>query len=155
MEMFKQREGLQMVHIPYRTSLYAALLANNVQVIFESLPGPLPFLESGKLRALAVTGATRLPRLPDVPTLAELGVPGFEEVGSWWGFVGPAGMDPQAVARLNAEVRQAMADPELRTTMDGWGIALTPGPAEEFGRLIADENRRWRGEIRRLALSPE
>jgi tripartite-type tricarboxylate transporter receptor subunit TctC len=154
-EMLKLQEGLQMVHIPYRTSLYAALLANNVQVIFESLPGPLPYLASGRLRALAVTGPARLARLPDVPTLAELGVPGFEEIGSWWGFVGPAGLPPQAVTRLNTELRQAMADPELRATMDAWGIALTPGPAEEFARLIVDENQRWRGEIRRLALSPD
>lgn len=154
-EMLKTRESLHIVHIPYRTSLYTALLANDVQVMFESLPGPLPFLESGKLRALAVTGAHRLQRLPQVPTLAELGVRGFEEVGSWWGFVGPAGLPAETVARLNGQLHQAMADADLRATMDAWGIALTPGPASEFARLLADENLRWREQVRRLALRTE
>jgi tripartite-type tricarboxylate transporter receptor subunit TctC len=154
-EMLKAQQGLHLVHIPYRGNLYPALLAGDVHVMFESLPGPLPFLESGKLRALAVTGPKRLARLPQVPTLAELGVPGFEEVGSWWGFVAPAGLPPSIVARLNAQIRQAMESPELRATMDGWGIALTPGTPEAFGRWIAAENRRWKEQVRRAALPLE
>jgi tripartite-type tricarboxylate transporter receptor subunit TctC len=154
-EMLKGEEGLAIVHIPYRTGLYPALLAGDVQVMLDSLPSPLSFLESGKLRALAVTGPRRLERLPEVPTLRELGVRSLVDVSSWWGFVGPAGLSPAIVQKLNSEIRTAMADPELRATFRGWGIEPTPGTAAEFGRLIADENRRWREQVRRLGLALE
>jgi tripartite-type tricarboxylate transporter receptor subunit TctC len=153
-EMLKLSNGLDLVHVPYRTGLYAPLLANQVQVIFDSLPGPLPHLESGKLRALAVTGTRRLSRLPTVPTLAELGV-GEMDLNSWWGFVGPAGMPAPLVSRLNAAIRRAVADPELRATMAGWGIELSAGSAEEFGRYIAQEHERWKAQVSRIGLVPQ
>jgi tripartite-type tricarboxylate transporter receptor subunit TctC len=153
-EMLKSATGIDLVHVPYRTTVYQPLLAGEVQAAFDSLPGPLPHLAGGKLRALAVTGSRRLARLPDVPTLAELGVPGME-VSSWWGFVAPAGLPPPLVARLNAALRQAMADPELVATMNGWGIELSPGSPEAFGRFIAAENARWRGEVARIGLPLE
>jgi tripartite-type tricarboxylate transporter receptor subunit TctC len=142
------------VHVPYRTGLYAPLLSGQVQVMFESLPGPLPYLESGKLRALAVTGTHRLRRLPAVPTLAELGVKDMD-LNSWWGFVGPAGMPPALVSRLNAAIRQAGADPELRSTMASWGIELSTGSPEDFGRYIAQENARWKEQVSRIGLTLE
>lgn len=152
MEMLKSSRGLHVVHIPYRSTLYAPLLAGDVNVLFESLPGPLPLLQAGKIRALAVSGPKRLARLPDVPTLGELGLPEMDHVTSWWGIVGPPGMAAALVEKLNADVRRAMTEPELVATMNGWGIELTPGSAEEFGRYIAAESRRWKALVQRLAL---
>jgi tripartite-type tricarboxylate transporter receptor subunit TctC len=144
MELLKASQQLHLVHIPYRSPLYPPLLAGDVQVIFESLPGPLSLLESGRLRALAVTGPKRLQRLPGVPTLRELGVSGMDDITSWWGFVAPARMARAKVNQLNAELRNAMADPELESQMHDWGIALTPGTPEAFGAMIADEGRHWK-----------
>ena len=152
MEMLKASQRLHLVHIPYRSPLYPPLLAGDIQVIFESLPGPLQLLQAGRVRALGVTGPLRLPRLPGVPTLEELGVPGMQDVSSWWGFVGPAGMPRATVDKLNADLRRAMADGELVATMQGWGIALSPGTPEEFGKLVADENRRWKEQARKLGI---
>lgn len=154
-EVLKTRLGLDMVHVPYRAGMYPPLMAGDIQVILESLPSPLAHVQSGRLRALAVTGPRRLARLPDIPTFAELGVTEMADIGSWWGFAGPAGLPRPIVDRLNAELRQAMADPELIATLDGWGIALSPGTPEAFGRLIAEENRRWRGKVQQLGLPLE
>lgn len=153
-EILKLSSGLDLVHVPYRTSLYAPLLAGQVQVMFDSLPGPLPYLEDGKLRALAVTGTRRLSRLPAVPTLAELGVKDMD-LNSWWGFVGPAGMPPARVSQLHAAIRQAMADPELGATMASWGIELSAGSSDDFGRYIAHENARWKAQVSRIGLTLE
>ena len=153
-EMLKRASGLELVHVPYRTGLYAPLLAGQVQVTFDSLPGPVPYLEAGKLRALAVTGTRRLSRLPTVPTLAELGIADMD-LNSWWGFVGPAAMPPALVARLNAAIRQAVADPELAATLAGWGIELSAGSPEDFGRYIAQENARWKAQVSRIGLTLE
>ena len=148
MEKLQRETGLALVHVPYRTGLYPALLGGEVQVMFESLPGPLPFLSSGKLRALAVTGTQRLARLPDVPTLHELGVQSLDDVSSWWGFVAPPGLPQAQVEKFNAALRAAMGDPDLMATMQSWGIALTPSTPREFGELIALESDRARAMAR-------
>jgi tripartite-type tricarboxylate transporter receptor subunit TctC len=155
MEMVKAGRSLHLVHIPYRSGLYQPLLAGDVHVMFETLPAPLPFLDAGKLRVLAVTGPRRLARLPDVPTLAELGVREVDDISSWWGFVGPAGMPKAMVDKYNAELRRAMADPDVQSTMKAWGIELTPGTPEEFGRLIAQENVRWKQRVKDMGLPVE
>ncbi len=142
-EMLKQSTGMDMVHVPYRGSPYIALLGRDVDAMFDSMPAPLPHLESGKIRALAVTGQRRLAALPDVPTLAEQGVADVE-VNSWWGFVGPAGLPKAVVARLNAEIAAVLADPELIAMFARLGIEPRPGTAEAFGSYIAQESARWR-----------
>ena len=153
-ELFKRSAGLDMVHVPYKSGLYVALIAGEVHAMFESMPGPLPHLEAGKIRALAVTGPRRLPRLPHVPTFVEQGVPDFD-VSSWWGIVGPAGMPGAVVSRLHDEIAAALAEPELQTTMAQWGIVPTGGTAESFGNHIRQESQRWKERIRELGVKLE
>lgn len=98
---------------------------------------------------------TRIVEVARGAYVRELGVTEMADIGSWRGFAGPAGLPRPIVDRLNAELRQAMADPELIATLDGWGIALSPGTPEAFGRLIAEENRRWRGKVQQLGLPLE
>jgi tripartite-type tricarboxylate transporter receptor subunit TctC len=148
-ELLSRTSGLELVHVPYRTGLYAPLLAGEVQAMFESLPGPLPYLESGKLRALGVTGPRRLARLPDVPTLAEQGLAGMD-ANSWWGFVGPAGLPSAVVARLNTETHRVLEEPEMKSLLAGWGIEPSSGSPEAFGAYIAQESAHWKAIVQRL-----
>jgi tripartite-type tricarboxylate transporter receptor subunit TctC len=142
-EVLKRSAGIDIVHVPYRGASFQPLLAGEIQASFENMPGPLPFIESGKIRALAVTGTRRLPALPDVPTFAELGLPA-NNAQFWWGIVGPAGMPKSVVDRLNGEVALALADPGLKAMFANWNIAQTPGTPEAFGTYIAQEYARWK-----------
>ncbi|MGH6612318.1 MAG: Bug family tripartite tricarboxylate transporter substrate binding protein [Burkholderiaceae bacterium] len=108
----------------------------------------------GKIRALAVTGKRRLAALPDVPTLAEQGVPGVE-VNSWWGFVGPAGMSKTIVAKLHAEIAQALADPELKKAFAAMNVESTAESPEAFGAYIAQEAARWKETAAKSGLKLE
>ena len=152
--MLLQATGLDMVHVPYRGSPYLGLLGGDVHAMLETMPGPIPFLQSGKLGALAVTGPRRSAALPDVPTLAELGVPGID-ANFWWGIVGPVGMPRAIVDRLNSELRLALADPALQSIFQGWQIERTPGTPEAFGAHIAQEYERWKTIIAQSGLPLE
>jgi tripartite-type tricarboxylate transporter receptor subunit TctC len=154
-ELFKQAAGLYMVHVPYKVGLYGALIAGDVHAMFESMPGPLPHLEAGKIRALAVTGSRRLRNLPDVPTFAEQGVPDVDASSWWWGIVGPAAMPPAVVARLNSDISAVLADAELQTTVARWGIETSPGTPAAFGDLIQQEASRWKERVARFGVKPE
>ena len=153
-EMLKEAAGIDIVHIPFTGGLYTALLGGQVDAMFESLPGPLPHLASGKLRALGVTGPKRLAALPGVPTLAEQGIPGID-VESWWGFVGPAGLPAPIVTRLNLEIGRILGEAETQTTLSRLGIEASPGTSEAFGAFIALEEARWRAVVRRSGLRME
>jgi tripartite-type tricarboxylate transporter receptor subunit TctC len=153
-ELFKQAAGMHIVHVPYKGGLYVALIAGEVQAMFESMPGPLPHLEAGKIRVLGVTGNRRLRVLPDVPTFAEQGVADID-VSSWWGVVGPAGMPPSIVGRLNSAIAEVLADPDLQATMAKWGIEPTPGTPESFGEHVRNESARWKERVARFAIKPE
>lgn len=153
-EMLKRDAGIDLVHVPFKQGLYNALLAGEVQGMFESMPGPLPHLAAGKVRALAVTGSRRLPALPDVPTLAEQGLQ-EPQVNSWWGIVGPAALPAPIVARLNAEIATALDDPELRATLAQWNIVPSRGTPEAFGAYIASEWTRWTAVVERTGLGIE
>jgi tripartite-type tricarboxylate transporter receptor subunit TctC len=150
-EMLRRASAIDIVHVPYRSGVYVPLLAGEVHGMFDSMPGPMPHLASGKLRALAVTGPRRMALLPDVPTLAELGLADLE-VNSWWGFVGPAGLPRPIVARLNAEIAAALAEPELKATLANWGIEASAGSAEAFGQYIAQESARWKRAVKEAGL---
>ncbi len=147
-EMLKEVTGMQMTHIPYKggSTAYTAMLGGEIDAMFDSMPAPLGHLRAGKIRALGVTGAKRLPTFPDLPTLAEQGVPGID-VHFWFGFVGPAGLPRPIVDKLNTEIGHALADPELKATFAKWSIEATPGTPEAFGAYVAQESARWRAFV--------
>lgn len=153
-EMLEQRTGIHMVHIPYRGLVHSALLAGEVHAMFDSMPGPLPHLAAGRVRALAVTGPRRLAALPDVPTFAEQALPDLD-VNSWWGIVAPAGTPTSVIVRLNHEIAQVLRDAELSKALAAWGIEATPGTPEAFGAYIAQEYLRWKTQAQTMALPRE
>jgi tripartite-type tricarboxylate transporter receptor subunit TctC len=155
-ELLKRAAGFDMLHVPYKggTTAYTALLGGEIDAMFDSMPAPMPHIAAGKIRALGVTGAKRLPALPEVPTLAEQGIAGVD-VHFWWGFVGPAGLPKDIVAKLNAEIARSLADPELKATLAKWNIEPSPGTPEAFGAYIAQESRRWREAVAAAGLKPE
>jgi len=144
-EMLKRMTGASLIHVPYKggPALSTALLRGEVQAMLESPGSYLGNIRAGKLRALAVTGSRRLAALPDVPTLEEQGVPKLE-VNSWWGIVGPAGMPPALVQRLNAEMGRVLAEPELKEVLDKLSIEPSPGTPEAFAAYIRSEHARWK-----------
>jgi tripartite-type tricarboxylate transporter receptor subunit TctC len=144
-EMLKRAAGIQMVHIPYKGGgpAYAGLLGGEIQVLLDTMPGPQPHIKSGALRALAVTGPKRLSTLPDVPTFLEQGQDGVD-VQFLFGIVAPKGVPADIVARLNTEIAQALAEPEIRATLAGQSIEPSPGTPDAFGALLALEWKRWR-----------
>ena len=143
-EMLKQATGIDTVHVPYKggAPMYTAIVAGEVEVLIDGMPGPLAHIRAGKVRALGVTGDKRLAVLPDVRSFAEQGVKGVD-AQFWWGIVVPAGTPPPIIARLNAEIAQALADPEIRATFERQNIEPSPGTAEAFGAWIAAERARW------------
>jgi len=143
-EMLKQAAGIDMVHVPYKggAPMYTAVVAGEVQVLIDGMPGPLAHIRSGKIRALGVTGDKRLAVLPAVPSFAEQGVRGVD-AQFWWGIVVPAGTPQPVIARLNAEITRALADPEIKATFENQNIDPSPGTPEAFGAWIAAERVRW------------
>ena len=152
-EMLRQATGVEMTHVPYKggSTAYTAMLGGEIDAMFDSMPAPLPHIKAGKIRALAVTGSKRLTALPDVPTLAEQGVPGLD-VHFWWGIVGPAGLSKTVAAKLNAEIARALADPDMKATFAAWDIEPTPSTPEAFGAYIAQESARWKAFVARSNL---
>ena len=142
--MFTQLTSVDMLHIPYKGSAPAVtdLLAGQVQMMFDNIPSALPHIKSGKLRALATTGAKRDPALPDLPTIAEAGVPGYES-GVWFGLMVPAGTPRDIVARLNAEAVKGAKSPEFVKRMTDLGYNIIPGTPEQMTDMIKTEIARW------------
>jgi tripartite-type tricarboxylate transporter receptor subunit TctC len=142
--MFTQMTGIDMIHIPYKGSGPAVtdLLAGQVSMMFDNIPSALPHIKSGKLRALATTGAKRDPALPDLPTIAEAGVPGYES-GVWFGIMVPAGTPKEVIARLNAETVKGAKSPEFVKRMTDLGYNIIPGAPEVMAEMIKVEIARW------------
>ena len=150
-QLFSQMAGVQLVDVPYRGSGPAALdaLAGQIPLAMVDLTSSLQQIKAGKLVAFAVTSAQRLPQLPDVPTFAEAGVPGYESTG-WFGVVAPAGTPPAIIARLNAEMVAALNDPEIRGAIRTLGAEPTPTKPEEFEQYIKSETQKW-GKVIKIA----
>jgi tripartite-type tricarboxylate transporter receptor subunit TctC len=136
--------GIDMIHIPYKGSGPAVtdLLAGQVSLMFDNIPSSLPHIKAGKLKALATTGAKRDPALPDLPTIAEAGVPGYES-GVWFGLMAPAGTPKDIVARLNAEAVKGANSPEFQKRMKDLGYNIIPGTPEHMADMIKAEIVRW------------
>ncbi|MDM9559969.1 MULTISPECIES: Bug family tripartite tricarboxylate transporter substrate binding protein [Bordetella] len=143
-EMFKQRAGLEFVHVPYKggSPALADLIGGQVQFLFTTIPGALPHIKAGTLRALAVTSPRRSPALPDLPTMAESGLPGFQAI-SWHGIVAPAGTPPAVVDTLNQAFSKALAAPEVRQRLMEEGAEAAAINTGEFGAFIQSEIAAW------------
>ena len=143
-ELFKARTGTDIVHVPYKGGgpMVTDLLGGNVQMVIADQANLMPHVQSGKLRALAVATAKRSPNAPDLPTIAEAALPGFEAT-AWQGLVGPAGMPPDVVKRLNDAFNKVMAMPAVREKLIGGGLEPVGGTPEQFGRFIGSEIAQW------------
>ncbi|HYR35406.1 MAG TPA: tripartite tricarboxylate transporter substrate binding protein [Burkholderiales bacterium] len=142
--MFTQLTGTDIVHIPYKGSAPAVtdLLGGQTNMMFDNIPSSLPHIKSGKLIALATTGAKRDPALPDLPTIAESGVPGYES-GVWFGLMVPAATPKNIIARLNAAALEATKSPEFIKRMTDLGYNIIPGSPEDMARMLEAELKRW------------
>ncbi|AVS83890.1 ABC transporter substrate-binding protein [Paracidovorax avenae] len=144
MEMFKNRTKTFLTHIPYRGAAPALqdVMGGQVPCMFLDLAAGLPVIQSGKVRALAIGSGRRAARLPQVPTLAEVGVPDAE-VYAFQGVLGPAGLPPAIVARLNGEINKALATPTVVQRMQDFGMEALPGTPEQFRAMARAEAKRW------------
>jgi tripartite-type tricarboxylate transporter receptor subunit TctC len=149
-ELFKFMTGTQIVHVPYKGGAagIADLISGQVQVMLESTNSITPFVKSGRVRGLGVTSAKRSPALPDVPTIAEAGVPGYEAT-TWTGIVAPIGLPKPILARLNAELNRAVASPAFKEKALAIGSEPQGSTPEQFGDFIRKEYAKWGDVIKR------
>jgi tripartite-type tricarboxylate transporter receptor subunit TctC len=147
--------GVDMVHVPYRGQGPALtdLLGGEVQVLFATAPGTTDYISTGRLRALAVTTATRAELLPELPTVADF-VPGYE-TSQWYGMCAPAKTPVEVVDKLNREINAAIADPNMKARLAALGGEPLPGSPTGFGELIAEETEKWGKVVRAAGIKPE
>jgi tripartite-type tricarboxylate transporter receptor subunit TctC len=154
-ELFKMMAGVNLVHVPYRGQGPALtdLLGGEVQVLFATAPGTTDYVATGKLRALAVTTATRAQVLPDVPPVTDF-VPGYE-TSQWYGMCTPSKTSTEIIGKLNKEINAAIADPGMKARLAAIGGEPLPGTPAEFGKLISDETGKWAKVVQAAGLKPE
>src|SRR5258706_1263210 len=143
-ELFKSMAGVDILHVPYKGSSQAItdLMGGQVTMLFDNAPSSIPFVEQGKLRALAVTSTKRLPNLPYGPTLDEAGVKGYESL-SWSGIMAPAGTPKRVIDKLNAAIEKILRDPDVKQRFASLGVDPVGGPPEAFSRHIRAESEKW------------
>jgi tripartite-type tricarboxylate transporter receptor subunit TctC len=143
-ELFKSMAGVDILHVPYKGSSQALLdvIAGQVTMLFDNAPSSIPFIEQGKLRAVAVTSSKRLPNLPDVPTLDEAGVKGYESL-SWSGIVAPAGTPRRVIDKLNAAIEKILRSDDVKQRFASMGVEPVGGPPEAFARHVRAESEKW------------
>jgi len=149
-ELFKYMTGTEIVHVPYKggAPAIADLIAGNVQLMFESTNSIAPHVQNGRVRALAVTGAQRAHALPQVPTMIEAGVPGYE-VTAWSGIIAPAGLPRPILDKLNAAVNHTIVEPKTKERLEQMGSEGGGGTPEEFGALIRKDSAKWADVIKK------
>ncbi len=155
-EVFKQQAGVDIVHVPFKGGGPAMMdvIAGNTQIAVGSLVQMLPQIKGGKLKALGVGSANRLPALPDVPTISEAGLPGYE-VTNWWGIAAPAGTPRPVIERLHRELSAIVASVETRKRFEAEGADPLQMTSEEFGRFIAQETAKWARVVKDAGIRPE
>ena len=156
MELLKSMAGLDIVHVPYKGAGPAAidLVAGQVSALFSSPLAVVTLAKGGKLRLLANTGKARSATLPDVPTVAESGVPGYES-SLWYGILGPKGLPHEIVMRLNTSIRAGLAAPDLREKFEIGGVDAQSSTPEEFAAYISSEMAKWKVVIEKANIKPE
>ena len=144
-ESFKQIAGVELLHVPYKTTPEAinAVLGKHADVLFDTVSAVIGQVQSGQLKALAVTGKDRFPPVPDIPTAVESGVmPGYD-VTTWYGVFAPAGTPPSIVAKLNQVINESLKDEDVKKRMAAVGVLVKGSTPDEFGKFLADEYKRW------------
>ena len=152
-ELFKMMAGVDLIHVPYRSSYMPDLLNGQVQVVFNPIPQSIEYIRTGKVRALAVTTAKRLDALPDIPTLGEF-VPGYEAIG-WYGLGAPRNTPAHIVNKVNAATNVALADPKLKAQLVSLGVEPMATSPAEFGKFIADDFEKWAKVIKFARIKSE
>jgi tripartite-type tricarboxylate transporter receptor subunit TctC len=155
-EMFKLEADVNIVHVPYRGTapMLAAIVAGEIQMVADPMTTSLPHIESGKLRPLAIAGAERSPKLPDVPTTPEAGYPKLQ-APFWLGVVAPAGTPPAIVDKLNAALHDSLAPPETRAQLANLGAEIKIGTPADFGKMLADELAQWTAVVKAANIKVE
>jgi tripartite-type tricarboxylate transporter receptor subunit TctC len=144
-EMFKQAAGVSLLHVPFKTTPEAmnAVMGKHADILFDTVSAVLQQVEGGQLKALAVTGAERFPALPKVPTAVESGlVPGYD-VTTWYGMFGPKGIPAPIVAKLNAVLNEALADPDVKAKLERSGVVVKSSTPEQFGAFLTDQYNKF------------
>lgn len=156
MEMFKQMAGVDITHVPYKGSGPAVtdLIGGQVALMFDNIPNVIQHVKAGKLKALAVTTPVRLPHVPDVPTVSEAGVPGYE-VGVWFGFAAPAGTPQPVIAKLNSEIVKILRSPEVREKFAAQGVDVVGSTPEQFEAHIRQQAAKWAKVVKDAGVTPE
>jgi tripartite-type tricarboxylate transporter receptor subunit TctC len=154
-ELLNQSADLKTVHIPYNGMAPAVtdVVAGNVEMMFAGVSTVLPFIRTGKLKALAVAGPKRLTQLPDVPTVAESGYPGFD-VTSWYGLVAPAKTPPAILEKLQRDIATVLKDPSVRHKFEDQGVDPADTSTQEFAALIKSESRKWADIVKTAGIKP-
>ena len=152
-ELFCVMTGTQMTHVPYKgvAEAYPSVVSGLVNWVVGSPISALPLIRAGRLKGIAVTGATRNKALPDLPTIAESGVPGYD-VTTWFGLFAPAGLPPAIAAKLQAEAKNAIRSPEVVRRLETEGTDAVANSPEEFAREVAAEYEKWRGLVKRAGI---
>jgi tripartite-type tricarboxylate transporter receptor subunit TctC len=155
-ELFNLMAGIQAVHVPYKGGSPAAVdvMAGRIAYYFAGMPVGLPLAKSAKVRALAVTGKQRFAGAPDIPTVAEQGLPDYEAT-LWQGFFAPASIAPELAARIAADIQKVLALPETREKLQGAGVSLFTSSHAEFKRFFPAEVEKWRGVVKKANLKLE
>jgi tripartite-type tricarboxylate transporter receptor subunit TctC len=154
-ELFKMMTGVNMIHVPYRGGAPALtdMISGQVQVMFDNVPTSIEFIRAGKLRALAVTTATRSEVLPDLPTVADF-VPGYE-ASAWYGVGVPKGTPDDIIDKLNKEINAILAEPKAKARLADLGASLLAGSPADFGKLVADETEKWGKVVKFSGAKPD